>query len=201
MTLFSEKAYKVSLNIMTLFTIFFIFFYSVTKMRLYYKTYSTRVPQQAPVINNESFFTLLLVVLSQITWRQCVPSASVRHCEDEWKRFSLGQLNGTQFMGLTFLFLSRQFQLQPHHRGLPVNTIHLSHPCFLASLPPSLFTLGARGVSVRRFCGEWWVGVKCVCSVFDTRMCAVVGYHVGPRREAYLSWAALPLSRSPFTGN
>lgn len=104
---------------------------------------------------------------------QRVPLGSVRNSEDEWKRLSLGQLNGTQFMGLTFLILPRQFQLQPHHRGLPVNTIHLSHSRFLASRPPSLFSLGARGVSVRCFFSESDGLVSSVCVGFLIRGCAL----------------------------
>lgn len=92
-----------------------------------------------------------------------MPWASGRHREDGWKRFNPGQLNGTRFTGHTFLLLSRQIRLQPHHRGVSVNTIHLSRPFLSPSATLTiLFSQGARGVSVRRFHAEWWVGVS-VC--------------------------------------
>lgn len=100
-------------------------------------------------------------------------------------------------MGLTFLFLSRQFQLQPHHRGLPVNTIHLSHPCILASRPPSLFFSGCQGsisaLFLRRVMG--WCQVCVFGFWYEDVCCRRVSCRTEARGLSQLScFASLPVT-------
>lgn len=69
-------------------------------------------------------------------------------------------------MGLTFLLLSRQIQLQPHHRGVSVNTIHLSLSLVLPSRPPLLlpsFLPGCQGSISAPFSRGVMGRCQCVC--------------------------------------